>query len=134
MKQPRTKIAHAVAQRTLQRGVSRAYSRQLAAYLLSERRVNELNSLLRDIQADWAEAGHVEVIASSAHVLPSSAQSLIKRRFKQLYPRAKSVNVRMIHDPEVIGGVQLRLADRQLDLSIEAKLNRFKQLTNAGKD
>jgi hypothetical protein len=30
--------------------------------------------------------------------------------------------------------VRLRMANRQLDLSVEHKLNRFKQLTGAGKD
>jgi len=39
-----------------------------------------------------------------------------------------------VADPAIIGGVQIALADQQLDLSVEAKLNKFKQLTSAGKD
>jgi F0F1-type ATP synthase delta subunit len=35
-------------------------------------------------------------------------------------------------DPEVLGGVRLSLANQQLDLSVEAKLNKFKQLTLTG--
>jgi F0F1-type ATP synthase delta subunit len=34
----------------------------------------------------------------------------------------------------VIGGVRLSLANQQLDLSVESKLNKFKQLTAAGKE
>ena len=58
MKTPRTRIAGVVADRTLKSGVvSQQLSRELAAYLLSERRTGELDSILRDVRADWAKAG-----------------------------------------------------------------------------
>ncbi|HVV25993.1 MAG TPA: F0F1 ATP synthase subunit delta [Candidatus Saccharimonadales bacterium] len=134
MKVARTRVARAIADRTLKQGVSRRLSRELAAYLLSERRTGELDSLLRDIQADWAEAGHVEVIAASAFPLTAAVRSDITRRVKAIYPRAKQVIINEVHDPTVVGGVRLSLPDRQLDLSIRTKLNRFKQLATAGKD
>ncbi|HVX24013.1 MAG TPA: F0F1 ATP synthase subunit delta [Candidatus Saccharimonadales bacterium] len=134
MKAPRTRIANVVADRSLKAGSTKRLSRELAAYLLDERRVHELDSILRDVQADWAEQGRVEVLAASAHDLSSKIQTDIKRQVKALYPNAKTIIVTPVHDPSVIGGVRLRLADRQLDLSVEAKLNRFKQLTTAGKD
>ncbi len=134
MKQSRTKLSQAIADKTLKSGVTKQYSQEIAAYLLSERRVNELDSVLRDVQADWAEAGHVEVVAASAHDLTPAIKVDIEKQIKQLYPQAKKIIVTAIHDPEVIGGVRLSLANQQLDLSIEAKLNKFKQLTIAGKD
>jgi len=129
MKQPRTKIASAIADKTLKSGVSRQLSKEIAAYLLSERRVNELDSVLRDVQADWAEAGYVEVLAYSAYPLTAAVKHDIMGRVKKLYPNAKQIAVTEAQDPAVIGGVRLSLPNRQLDLSIEAKLNRFKQLT-----
>lgn len=134
MKQPRTKIAHAIADQTLKDGVSKRYSQAIAAYLLADRRVNELDSVLRDVQADWAAAGHVEVLASSAYPLGAAVKADIKRQMMQLYPAAKQFIVTEVRDPAIIGGVRLNLADQQLDLSVEAKLNRFKQLTTTGKD
>lgn len=134
MKTPRTRIASTIAQRTLKQGVSKRLSREVAAYLLSERRVNELDSVLRDIQADWAEAGQVEVIASSVHPLTAGVKADITRQVRKLYPNAKQIIITEEHNPELIGGVRLKLANQQLDLSVEAKLNKFKQLTNAGKD
>jgi F0F1-type ATP synthase delta subunit len=134
MKVPRTKLAQAIADRTLKTGASKRLSREVAAYLLHERRVNELDSVLRDVQADWAAAGFVEVIASSAHPLTAAAKADITRQVKRLYPTAKRIIVTEVHDPAVIGGVRLNVANRQLDLSVEAKLNMFKQLTTAGKD
>lgn len=134
MKQPRTKIARLVADRTLKAGSSKQLAREVAAYLLSERRVSELNSLLRDVQADWADAGFVEVIAASAHPLTVGVKTDIAAQVKAVFPKAEQVIVTEVHDPEVIGGVRLSFANRQLDLSVEAKLNKFKQLTTAGKD
>lgn len=129
MKAPRTRIAGTVADRTLKQGVSRQLSREVAAYLLSEGRVNELDSVLRDVQSDWAENGYVEVLAASAHELSAEIKSDIRARIKALYPQAKQIVVTEVRDPEVIGGVRLRLANQQLDLSVESKLNKFKQLT-----
>jgi F0F1-type ATP synthase delta subunit len=118
----------------LKAGSTKKLSKEIAAYLLNDGRVGDLDSILRDIQADWAEAGYVEVLASSTFPLSEKVKLDIKSRMKKLYPRAKRIIVTEIHDEDVIGGVRLNLANQQLDLSIEAKLNKFKQLTTAGKD
>lgn len=127
MKTPRTRISKVIADKTLHKGVSKRFSQEIAAYLLSERRTGQLESILRDVQGDWAEAGTVEVLASSAHPLTAGVKADIKRQVKTVYPQAKQIIVTEQHDPEVIGGVRLSLADQQLDLSVQAKLNKFKQ-------
>lgn len=134
MKTPRTDISKTIADRTLKGDDTQDLSREVAAYLLKERRVNELDSVMRDIQADRAEAGFVEVIASSAHALDANTKSDIARQIKAYYPDAKEIIVTELHDPKIIGGVRLSLANQQLDLSVSAKLNKFKQLTANGKD
>lgn len=134
MKTPRTRIAGVVADRTLKAGSSQQLSRELAAYLLSERRTGELDSILRDVRADWAKAGYIEVVARSAYELADTVQTDIKRQAQSLYPAAKQIVISQVLDPEVIGGVRLTIIDRQLDLSIETTLNRFKQLTLSGKE
>lgn len=131
MKAPRTRIAGLVADRTLKNGVSKQLSREIAAYLLTEGRVNELDSVLRDVQSDWAAAGYVEVTAASAHPLTAEIRAEIMRQTKALYPSAKQIAITETRDPEILGGVRLSMANQQLDLSVEAKLNRFKQLTKA---
>lgn len=133
MKARRTRIARVVADKTLKSGVTKSLSRDIAAYLLSEGRTGELESVMRDVQADWAQAGIVEVIASSTHPLTAAIRADIKRQVTGLYPKAKRIIVTERHDPEVIGGVKLDFADRQLDLSVEARLNQFKELTANGK-
>ncbi len=132
MKTSRTRIAGAVATATLDKGVSKSYAQEVAAYLLVEGRVDELDSLLRDVQADWAAKGYVEVLARSAHPLSLETKADIAKQVQSLYPDAKKVVVTEVADPSVIGGVQINLANQQLDLSVEAKLNKFKQLTLRG--
>ncbi|HWB39567.1 MAG TPA: F0F1 ATP synthase subunit delta [Candidatus Saccharimonadales bacterium] len=134
MKTPRTQIAKTLADKALKAGSSKQLAKEAAAYLLEEGRVSELDSILRDIQDNWASAGYVEVIARSAHSLTPSVKADITKQIKQLYPSAKRIVINAVEDAEVIGGVRLELANQQLDLSVEAKLNRFKQLTRAGKD
>jgi F0F1-type ATP synthase delta subunit len=133
-KTPRTRIAGAIADVTLKKGVSKAYSREVAAYLLSEGRADELDSVLRDVQADWAERGYLEVLASSAFPLSAAVQADITRSVKQLHPEARQIIITEVHDDSVIGGVRLSLPNEQLDLTVQAKLNKFKQLTAAGKE
>jgi F0F1-type ATP synthase delta subunit len=134
MKTPRSHIASTIAAHTYYDGNSNEYARQIAALLLDEGRVGELESLLRDVQADWALHGYVEILARSAHPLTDTVKQDIEQRVRPLFPDAEKMVVTEIIDPSVVGGVQIRLADRQLDLSVEAKLNTFKQLTGAGKD
>ncbi|MGC1177190.1 MAG: F0F1 ATP synthase subunit delta [Candidatus Saccharimonadales bacterium] len=131
MKQSRVKVARLIADKTLKNGISKAFSQEIAAYLLAERRTSELDSILRDVGADWADSGHVEVIATSAHPLTAAVKADIIKQIQKLYPVAKQIIITEAHDPEVLGGVRLSLPNQQLDLSIEAKLNKFKQRTSA---
>lgn len=134
MKVSRTKIAAFLASHSLKDGVSKNLNRELAAYLLTERRTNELDSILRDVQQDWAEAGYVEVIAASAHPLTAQTKADIKALAQKVYPNAKRIIISEEPDPDVLGGVRLGFPGKQLDASARAKLNRFKQLTLNGKD
>ena len=128
MKAPRTRIADAIAQRLDPKG-EKTLSQEVAAYLLSENRVGELESLLRDIMQRRADEGMVEVVAVSARPLSDKARADIGSTIKVAYPRAQQIIISEELDPAVVGGVRLELANQQLDLSIRSKLNRFKQLT-----
>lgn len=130
----RTRIASVIADRTLKSGSDKGFAKEVAAYLLAEQRVSGLDSIMRDVMDDWSKAGYLEVLAYSAHPLTEELKSEITARIKAVSPEAKQIVITEQHDGSVIGGVRLKLANRQLDLSIENKLNRFKQLTGAGKE
>lgn len=107
---------------------------EIAAYLLETGRTGELDSLLRDVMQLRAEQGVVEVTASSAHALDARDIADVEAQARELYPAARTIIVSQQHNPDIIGGVRLELANRQLDLSVRARLNKFKQLVNAGKE
>jgi F0F1-type ATP synthase delta subunit len=134
MKLSRYQLAEVLAERSMSSFDSRTFSEEIAAYLLTEGRTGDLDSLIRDIMDYRAQHGIVEVRAISAHDLTPTIRKDITDRVKRQYPHAKSVIVSSLHDPLVIGGVRLELPNEQLDLSVRAKLSRFKQLTTAGRN
>jgi F0F1-type ATP synthase delta subunit len=129
MKEPRQKISNYIAKTSLAGGINKKLSNEIAAYLLSENRTSELDSILRDVQQDWANDGIVEVIAVSAFDVSDKVHSDIVAKIKKLYPSAKKIIVTEQYDPSVIAGVRLELANQQLDLTVQSKLNKFKQLS-----
>ena len=132
-KTSRGSIAATVANQTLKSGISKKLSHELAAYLLVEGRTSELDPLMRDVQALWAEAGYINATAISAHPINNQAKKKIHQTIAAAYPGAKTIVISEEHDNSVVAGVRIELSDRQLDLSIATKLNKFKQLTT-GKD
>lgn len=128
----RLKIAAAMADKLDLAKNEKQLSREIAAYLLSLRRTSELDSLLRDIMQIRADRGIVEVTAVTAHPLTAAVSKDIEKNIRTHFPAAKTIIVSEIHDDQVVGGVRLELANQQLDLSVRAKLNRFKQLTGTG--
>jgi F0F1-type ATP synthase delta subunit len=134
MKVPRYQLAEVLGQRSLSSFNTKEFSQEIAAYLLDEGRVSDLDSLIRDIMDYRASHGIIEVRASSAHELTETIKEDIIAQVKRSHPEAKTIIVSPIRDPEVIGGVKLELPNEQLDLSVRAKLSRFKQLTTAGRN
>jgi F0F1-type ATP synthase delta subunit len=128
----RLKIAAAVADRIAEGLSEQQLSREIAAYLLSSRRTGELDSVMRDVMELRADEGIVEVTAVSAHPITDAVRTDIETTVRTHFPAAKKVIVSEQHDTSVVGGVRLELANSQLDLSVRAKLSRFKQLTNTG--
>lgn len=133
MKVGRKSLAKIVADKARHES-AKSEARAVAAYLLTEKRTGELGSLLRDVQAVWADEGYVEVIATSAHELSATAKRDIEDQARALYPEAKHVLVTPQLDPAVIGGVRLEVVAYQLDLTTKAMLNRFKTAALARKD
>jgi F0F1-type ATP synthase delta subunit len=132
-KMPRYQIAKVLAERSLGQVNTKAFSEQIAAYLLAERRTADLEPLLRDIMQYRADHGIVEVVAISAHPLTDAIRSDIEQQVKSVVKDVKQIIISEELQPDVVGGIRLELPNQQFDLSVRAKLNRFKQLTTAGR-
>jgi F0F1-type ATP synthase delta subunit len=130
MKISRTKLAAVIAGRVKEPVDVKALASEIAAYLLVTGRSGELGSIMRDVMQIRAEQGTVEVIASDAHQIAATIHSDIETIVRDIYPNASDVIISEAVDPALIGGIRLELANQLLDLSVEAKLDRFKQLTS----
>lgn len=107
-------------------------AREIAAYLLEKRQTASLESLLRDIMAYRESEGNVEASVTTAHDLSPQLLEEIEQLIKAGKPGAKKVNAYSAHDPSVVGGLKVRLANEQLDMTVRAKLDTFKRLTTEG--
>jgi F0F1-type ATP synthase delta subunit len=134
MKTPRAQLARIIAARTVKTGTSKQLAKAVAAYMLDENRTGELASLVRDVQADWAREGYVEVIAASAHELSPQVMKDIETEARKIYPAAKTIRITPQLQPDLVGGVALTIIDRRLDLTTKAKLQQFKMLAINGKE
>lgn len=107
-------------------------AKEVAAYMLSEGRVSELDALLRDVMALRANSGIIESNVESAHKLDAELAKQIKDVIKKLKPGAKHIIINESLNPDLIGGVKVGLPGEQLDASLRGKLNKMKTLVNQG--
>jgi F0F1-type ATP synthase delta subunit len=124
----RTTLAKLISDQTLSTGIFGSLADQVAKILLSTGKTNELSSLMRDVQNSWVKHGYVEVFAKSAFSLSSNVKKDIERLVLAQLPIAEKIIIREEIDPSVIGGVTIEFDDNQLDMSIQSKINQFKQL------
>lgn len=126
MASKRHSLARVIAHRP---GDQSKMAKEIAAYLLETKQVNQLESLLRDIQAIHESEGHIEADVLIAHGITTEVLNEVKHLIKHAKPHAKTVSVHPVQDKSVIGGLKVRLSNEQLDMSVRAKLDTFKRLT-----
>ncbi len=129
MKQTRHHMADIIGERTMHITDDKQLAREIAAYLLHEKQTGQLDSLIRDIIQYTAEHGIVEATTVSVSELPADVIADVRELLADQYPSAKHITIRQSHDDSVVGGLRVNLANEQLDMSVQAKLNKFKRLT-----
>ena len=134
MKTSRVELAKIISDK-IDKGIAPSkLAKEIAAYLLEERRINELNSLIRDVINYRAEKGFKEVDVISAHDITKAIETEIKKYAGSIDKNTKSVVLNSRINKSLIGGLKLEIdASKLLDLSVRAKFNNFKQLINQGK-
>lgn len=129
MEVSRRHLAEFIGEKTLHIKDGKKLAREIAAYLLDTKDTDELESLIRDIMEYRAQHGIVEAVAVSAHDLNDKTVRELEKILVQEHPKAKSVHIITRHDPSVVGGVRLEMANEQLDLTVREKIDTFKRLT-----
>lgn len=105
-----------------------ALAKQLAAYLLQERRSRDMPAIMRAIDVELASRGSDQVVITSAH----ETSQEVKQQIAQLLG-AKNPIFSQVIDPNVIGGVKARSGESEIDMTVRGRLNRFKtNIVNSG--
>ncbi|MBA3758626.1 F0F1 ATP synthase subunit delta [Candidatus Saccharibacteria bacterium] len=132
MKFVRSELAAVIGEKTLHITDFRALAREVAAYLIEQNSASELESLMRDVLVYRQDHGIVEAEVTSAHELGDETLKQVKNLLETHYPNAKHVVVHDSQDVAVIGGLKVQMAREQLDMSVRAKLDKFRRLTTEG--
>lgn len=129
MRASRSVIAEVIAAKLEKSKDPKKVVRSLAAYLLTEGRTNELAPIMRDVMAYRAEKGQVEALVTSAFPLSDSSKKQAVKAARKIFPGAKQLILDERIKKSLVGGIKLNVINRELDLSLRAKLNQLKQLT-----
>lgn len=97
-------------------------ARKLASFLLQERRTRDAGVLFHAIDKELAARGSTQVVVTSAHEVTDDTKKQLAAMLG-----AKNPVFDEVIDPGVIGGVKARAGESEIDLTVRARLNRFKQ-------
>ena len=93
----------------------------ISAFLVDERRTRDAGEVLRAIDAELEKRGRNHVTITSAHEVSDE----VKSQLAKLLGADKPMYTEII-DESVIGGVRAQSGEKQIDLTVKAKLARFK--------
>ncbi|GGE28431.1 ATP synthase subunit delta [Pullulanibacillus camelliae] len=104
----------------------------LLKVLIDQRR----ESILNDLQTAYVDIaneyrGIVDVFVTSASPLDTEEENKLIQTFGKLYDKKLRLQVNI--DPEVIGGVLVRIGNRLYDGTLSGKLKRFRQELKTGR-
>lgn len=119
----RKELAETIA-RLIHEGDTAKLAEEVAAYLIAERRVKELDSLMRDVALIRQQTYDItEATATTALPLVDEVRRDIKE-----YLKAQKFILNEQQDASLVGGLRLEAGETQLDISIHNRLRKLKQL------
>jgi F-type H+-transporting ATPase subunit delta len=98
--------------------------RQAAAWLVDQKRGNEVQYLANDVARALEADGYSYARVTTAHHLGASAHDDV-RQFVSHQTGAKHVEVDNVIDDSIVGGVRIETPDRELDATVAHKLAKF---------
>ncbi len=121
----RNQLARVIADMMKQPASSKSLARQIAAYLVQEHQTKELDLILRDVLTARARDGVIEANLTTAFPLSTSVKTEVKQLLKQEYPAAKQFVLDEVVEPEMLSGLKVQTADKQLDQTARGKLDKL---------
>lgn len=117
----RRKITVYIANQFAEGGGERKLINELAAFLIENKRTNELELILRDIEYQLLRRGIVLARVTSAFELAAETRAEITKIIKDK-THATIIELQQLVEPALLGGVKLDLPGMQLDNTISRRL------------
>lgn len=99
-------------------------ARRLASLLLTTQRTGELDLLVADIEYELSRRGIIVADVSTALPVEEGFEETIRQLLA--VHKDDTVVLREHRDPDLIGGIKVRAAGRELDATVRHKLNVLK--------
>jgi len=100
---------------------------ELAAYLIESKRTKEAPLIVRDVESVLANRGVLVAHVASAHELSSSAKTSLEELLRRTF-HADTLHFKETVEPELLGGVKIAAADKELDGTARRTLNQLKSV------
>lgn len=104
---------------------------ELAAYLIESRRTREVGLIVRDVESALAHHGIVVAHVSSAHSLTNATRASLESLLQQTFGGETSrveLHVEETIEPTLLGGVKVTAADKELDASVQRRLQQLRSV------
>jgi F-type H+-transporting ATPase subunit delta len=103
----------------------------LLGLILRRRRVDQLPRIAREFRRLYnRRAGIVEAIATSAAQLDEAEVAALRSRLEQM--TSARIELQFAIDPQLLGGIQVRLGDLLIDGSVRGRLERLRSRLASG--
>ncbi len=122
----RRKIASYIAERLISEDSQIAAIRQLAAFLIDNRRTKEVQLIVRDIEFELQNRGIILAEVTTATDLTDATRKEIERLVGE-HADPGRIQLRQFIDPTVIGGVRIDIPGKRLDATIARRLALFRE-------
>lgn len=100
-------------------------ARSLAAYLIETKQTKVLDMVIADIEKELMAQGYVTAKVISARSLSDAVRQAITDVVRQA-TKAQTIELEETINPELIGGMQLRLPSYELDATVRHQLQQLR--------
>lgn len=121
----RRRLAKSVADRLLAGEKAEQVLKELAAYLIEHKQTTQYELYVADIEQELARGGSLIADVTTARELDDKGRALVKD-YVQRSEKTSAVTLREHINPELIGGIVIRVNGRELNAAISSQLRQLK--------
>ncbi len=125
----RTQIASYIADKMNSGQLNNQTIEEISALLITEGRKHQVELIIEDVKRAMFDKNQVLVVSAySKNKLTNSNLKNIEQLLAKRFETAKKIVINQFLDETIIGGVKIKALDTEIDLTINHKLNRLRNI------